>query len=177
MQHLWCANSPKKSPHYWDPVYWCRTSRERYECIFRDHGYNIVCTSVAVSCSWRLFGLDLVQTGRYNRNKCARVCVTSQDTAVVYHSLTWSATARASLSILDPASAIFLAALITSEEFFSGPFPLCTHNKWPHSCCDEGPHRHSQPYTNCLLEINFDFINNRIIITAVCYYNSLPYIC
>ncbi len=38
--------------------------------------------------------------------------------------LTWSATARASLSILDPASAIFFAALITSEEFFRGPLPL-----------------------------------------------------
>lgn len=37
---------------------------------------------------------------------------------------TWSATARANLSILDPASAIFLAALITSEEFFRGPLPL-----------------------------------------------------
>lgn len=37
---------------------------------------------------------------------------------------TWSATARANLSILEPASAIFLAALITSEEFFRGPLPL-----------------------------------------------------
>lgn len=31
---------------------------------------------------------------------------------------------RPSLSILDPASAIFLAALMTSDVFFSGPFPL-----------------------------------------------------
>lgn len=38
--------------------------------------------------------------------------------------ITWSATARANLSILDPASAIFLAALITSDVFFSGPLPL-----------------------------------------------------
>lgn len=38
--------------------------------------------------------------------------------------LTWSAIARPSLSILDPASAIFFAALITSEVFLSGPFPL-----------------------------------------------------
>lgn len=37
---------------------------------------------------------------------------------------TWSATARANLSILEPASAIFFAALITSEEFFKGPLPL-----------------------------------------------------
>lgn len=28
------------------------------------------------------------------------------------------------MSILEPASAIFLAALITSEEFFRGPLPL-----------------------------------------------------
>lgn len=39
-------------------------------------------------------------------------------------SLTWSAIARPSLSILDPASAIFFAALITSEVFLSGPLPL-----------------------------------------------------
>lgn len=39
-------------------------------------------------------------------------------------SVTWSATARASLSILDPASAIFLAALMTSDVFFRGPLPL-----------------------------------------------------
>lgn len=45
------------------------------------------------------------------------------------NALTWSATARASLSILDPASAIFLAALITSDEFFSGPFPLWAHKQ------------------------------------------------
>lgn len=31
---------------------------------------------------------------------------------------------RPSLSILEPASAIFLAALMTSDVFFSGPFPL-----------------------------------------------------
>lgn len=31
---------------------------------------------------------------------------------------------RPNLSILEPASAIFLAALITSEVFFRGPFPL-----------------------------------------------------
>jgi hypothetical protein len=31
---------------------------------------------------------------------------------------------RPSLSILDPASAIFLAALITSDVFLSGPLPL-----------------------------------------------------
>lgn len=28
------------------------------------------------------------------------------------------------MSILDPASAIFFAALMTSDVFFSGPFPL-----------------------------------------------------
>lgn len=38
--------------------------------------------------------------------------------------VTWSATARANLSILDPASAIFLAALMTSDVFFRGPLPL-----------------------------------------------------
>lgn len=38
--------------------------------------------------------------------------------------LTWSAMVRPSLSILDPASAIFLAALITSDVFLSGPLPL-----------------------------------------------------
>lgn len=38
--------------------------------------------------------------------------------------LTWSAMVRPSLSILEPASAIFLAALITSDVFFSGPLPL-----------------------------------------------------
>lgn len=38
--------------------------------------------------------------------------------------LTWSAIVRPSLSILDPASAIFFAALITSEVFFRGPLPL-----------------------------------------------------
>lgn len=38
--------------------------------------------------------------------------------------LTWSAIVRPSLSILEPASAIFLAALITSDVFFSGPLPL-----------------------------------------------------
>lgn len=38
--------------------------------------------------------------------------------------LTLSAMVRPSLSILDPASAIFLAALMTSDVFFSGPFPL-----------------------------------------------------
>lgn len=43
--------------------------------------------------------------------------------------LTWSAIVRPSLSILDPASAIFLAALITSEVFFSGPLPLLKTNK------------------------------------------------
>lgn len=43
---------------------------------------------------------------------------------------TWSATARANLSILEPASAIFLAALITSEEFFKGPLPLGKFKEW-----------------------------------------------
>lgn len=43
---------------------------------------------------------------------------------------TWSATARANLSILEPASAIFLAALITSEEFFRGPLPLGKFKEW-----------------------------------------------
>lgn len=38
--------------------------------------------------------------------------------------LTLSAMVRPSLSILEPASAIFLAALMTSDVFFSGPFPL-----------------------------------------------------
>lgn len=44
--------------------------------------------------------------------------------------VTWSATARANLSILEPASAIFLAALITSEEFFRGPLPLGKLKEW-----------------------------------------------
>lgn len=43
--------------------------------------------------------------------------------------LTWSAMVRPSLSILEPASAIFLAALITSDVFFSGPLPLKKGNK------------------------------------------------
>lgn len=43
--------------------------------------------------------------------------------------LTWSAMVRPSLSILDPASAIFLAALITSDVFLSGPFPLTKESK------------------------------------------------
>lgn len=43
--------------------------------------------------------------------------------------LTWSAMVRPSLSILEPASAIFLAALITSDVFLSGPLPLKTGNK------------------------------------------------
>ena len=38
--------------------------------------------------------------------------------------ITWSATARANLSIREPASAIFLAALMTSDVFFNGPLPL-----------------------------------------------------
>lgn len=42
----------------------------------------------------------------------------------LYKQLTLSAMVRPSLSILDPASAIFLAALMTSDVFFSGPFPL-----------------------------------------------------
>ena len=43
--------------------------------------------------------------------------------------LTWSAMVRPSLSILEPASAIFLAALITSDVFLSGPLPLKKGNK------------------------------------------------
>lgn len=46
-------------------------------------------------------------------------------------SLTWSAMVRPSLSILDPASAIFLAALITSDVFLSGPLPLEKDSKDP----------------------------------------------
>ena len=48
--------------------------------------------------------------------------------------LTLSAMVRPSLSILDPASAIFFAALMTSDVFFSGPFPLLINkrenNRW-----------------------------------------------
>ncbi|TNN28183.1 hypothetical protein EYF80_061668 [Liparis tanakae] len=36
---------------------------------------------------------------------------------------------RPSLSIRDPASAIFLAALMTSEVFFRGPLPLGRHEE------------------------------------------------
>lgn len=47
---------------------------------------------------------------------------------------------RPSLSILDPASAIFLAAPMTSDVFFSGPFPLGRkrqhHSLQPHSICN-----------------------------------------
>ena len=43
--------------------------------------------------------------------------------ALLYY-ITLSATARANLSIREPASAIFLAALITSDVFFNGPLPL-----------------------------------------------------
>lgn len=42
----------------------------------------------------------------------------------LYKQLTLSAMVRPSLSILEPASAIFLAALMTSDVFFSGPLPL-----------------------------------------------------
>ena len=45
--------------------------------------------------------------------------------------LTWSAICRHSLSSFDPASEIFLAALMTSMVFFRGPRPL--HNDKDHT--------------------------------------------
>lgn len=65
-------------------------------------------------------------TQRQFQKKCNGGETTVTDTCKV----TWSATARANLSILEPASAIFLAALITSEEFFRGPLPLGKSKEW-----------------------------------------------
>lgn len=53
----------------------------------------------------------------------------SLETHLAGLSLTWFAMVRPSLSILDPASAIFLAALMTSDVFLSGPLPLRRENK------------------------------------------------
>lgn len=69
----------------------------------------------------------------YSKSKCAALAPTeiirvdftlTESVTINSFKATWSATARANLSILEPASAIFLAALITSEEFFKGPLPL-----------------------------------------------------
>lgn len=70
-------------------------------------------TQNLLRCQQWLYSQRQFQTDRNNSNIQKLSC-----------KATWSATARANLSILEPASAIFLAALITSEEFLRGPLPL-----------------------------------------------------